>query len=423
MNKALALLPLLLHSPATAQERFTALVGLPGGSPVVLDVELDAGGVSDLVEIELAAVTPVPLPQDLTIARIAGQLWLGTIDGIFRYDETPGPARYAYVDQVQPGSRYLTIDPAPGGAVAMVLDFNGGFFVDELDANGTLIQRQPVDDVYRSFVPNGAGYVAVSDDFGVVQLDASFQVTGRFAQDAASLAASAGLGYFPHTLTLLSDGRIAIVAPGSIAITDSAGNVLGIANPGVFEWGALETGGGLLLVPCEDGIRLLDPNTLEAFEVGGAFDTDIGFRFSNASSSALTAASTRGCATSPNSVGSGARIHLLGMVDSAERTLTAIGTGMPGNALTLPVFGTAEFNAPYGDGRLCVSPFQQGITRGVVLQSSALGSAQVDFDFTGPQSGAGFLPGTTWHFQLIYRDGFGPAGFNGTDGVSITFRP
>lgn len=421
---AVALASAFYTSAANAQERFTALVDGGFASPVVLDVEVDAGGVTDLVETRLALITPVAIPNSFAVGRVGGQLWLGTEDGIFRYDEVGGASRYAFVDQIVPGARYTEITLAPAGVIAMRLDVGTvQFSVEVLDPNGSVVQSFPVDRIYRSFVPFGAGYLAVSDSAGVEELDASFQPVGRFAPDAEMAADAAGIGYFPDALTRLSDGRIVISASVSLAITNSAGDVLAIANPGAFESGAIETGGGLLLVPCADGLKLLDPDTLEAFEIDGDFVADLGRRLSNASSSALPSASARACTGAPNSVGPGARIHLLGVDDSVQQTLSAVGVGMPGNTFALPVFGTASFDAPYGDGRLCVSPFQQGVTRGIVQRTSALGSAQVRFEFQTAQTGASFLPGTTWHFQMIYRDAFGAAGFNGTDGVSITFRP
>jgi len=135
--------------------------------------------------------------------------------------------------------------------------------------------------------------------------------------------------------------------------------------------------------------------------------------------------SGRGCSASINSTGRGARIHALGSASTSISSLSMIATALPPATLALPIFGVNPFDAPFGDGRLCVSPFAPGLTRAPVTLSTSNGSTRSDFDFTTPGLGAAFGPGTTWYFQVLYRDPTGPggSGFNGTDGVFISFQP
>ena len=89
--RTLALLSLVVCAPAAAQERFTALpVGGTFDPPIVVDVELDAGGVTDLVETNLQGVAPVQLGSPFGVERVGSRLWLATDDGIYRFDEVGG---------------------------------------------------------------------------------------------------------------------------------------------------------------------------------------------------------------------------------------------------------------------------------------------------------------------------------------------
>ena len=100
----------------------------------------------------------------------------------------------------------------------------------------------------------------------------------------------------------------------------------------------------------------------------------------------------------------------------------------PGQASYL-LMGGAEGSAPLADGRLCVTTGGQGLFRFPPL-STAGGSLQL-----GPglaAQGAALFgppgtiqPGSSWSFQLWYRDPQGPcgAGSNLSSAVSATFTP
>ena len=77
-----------------------------------------------------------------------------------------------------------------------------------------------------------------------------------------------------------------------------------------------------------------------------------------------------------------------------------------------------------GDGSLCISPFSPGVMRlfpGQRVQPNGTALRPIDYDAL-PSSGA-ITAGSTYAFQLLFRDaGFG-AGFNVSDGVQVTFQP
>ena len=60
-----------------------------------------------------------------------------------------------------------------------------------------------------------------------------------------------------------------------------------------------------------------------------------------------------------------------------------------------------------------------------ITQTTAVGVASHSLDVVQPAPAApSIVPGSTWHFQFWYRDpGFGAAGYNLTDGVTVTFGP
>jgi hypothetical protein len=56
-----------------------------------------------------------------------------------------------------------------------------------------------------------------------------------------------------------------------------------------------------------------------------------------------------------------------------------------------------------------------------VVFANAQGSVARPFDFASP-AGSIVTPGSTWNFQLYYRDvAGGGAGFNSTNGLQATF--
>ena len=82
--------------------------------------------------------------------------------------------------------------------------------------------------------------------------------------------------------------------------------------------------------------------------------------------------------------------------------------------------GTTQTSTPFGDGWLCAGG---NVVR--LRQSSAQNAvAVVAPDFT-TMPGSLITPGTTRHFQLLYRDQTlpGGAGFNLTNAVAITMTP
>lgn len=126
------------------------------------------------------------------------------------------------------------------------------------------------------------------------------------------------------------------------------------------------------------------------------------------------------CLTSPNSVGSGAVMDSAGSLSLAANNLALIAYDAPPNASALYFYGPNETQAPFGNGFRCIG---NPITRLGVLQIDGLGTAFQQLDFTSG-SLTQIAPGSTWSFQLWYRNpAGGGAGFNLSNGRRFRFCP
>ncbi len=96
--------------------------------------------------------------------------------------------------------------------------------------------------------------------------------------------------------------------------------------------------------------------------------------------------------------------------------------GLPAGKVGLFFYGPNQANSAFGEGRLCIGG---SITRLSPQVTDFLGFASESIDFTSSPFNGGngqAISGNTMNFQFWFRDpGFGPAGFNTTDALSVTF--
>jgi hypothetical protein len=88
-------------------------------------------------------------------------------------------------------------------------------------------------------------------------------------------------------------------------------------------------------------------------------------------------------------------------------------------------YGAETSPLPFGEGWLCLgAPLARLLP---VAPVDASGQAALTVDLAAPPTGSGpaeITPGSTWNFQFWYRDpSGGPAGFNTSSGLRVSFCP
>jgi hypothetical protein len=131
---------------------------------------------------------------------------------------------------------------------------------------------------------------------------------------------------------------------------------------------------------------------------------------------------TNYCSAGANSASpQGATLFGLCGIGIASNDLTLlcefIGAGQP----AVFFHGPTQIRTPFGDGFRCVGGSLVRLWPPTVANGS--GTVLHNFDNTGP-GGVGVAAGATRNFQCWYRDpAGGPAGFNLSNGLAITFAP
>ncbi|MEE8467495.1 MAG: hypothetical protein V3T22_03525, partial [Planctomycetota bacterium] len=117
----------------------------------------------------------------------------------------------------------------------------------------------------------------------------------------------------------------------------------------------------------------------------------------------------------------GAHLHAIGSAVVADNNFNLETQDIPAGALTVHIFGPTNVQTPWGDGYRCVTGAL--LQRYRVLQADANGVVRETIDLSVPPALWYFVPAATFHFQNVYRDAAGgPAGFNSSDAVSVTFN-
>jgi YVTN family beta-propeller protein len=132
------------------------------------------------------------------------------------------------------------------------------------------------------------------------------------------------------------------------------------------------------------------------------------------------------CVGAPNSAGPGASIGYTGTTSISINNFTLTATGVVPNKPGYFIYGTSQVQIPLGDGFRCVG----GTLFRLRPATNASGSGAMSrlVNFTVPPAGSGpgqIAPGSTWNFQLWYRDPLGPGGTgtNLSNALEATFTP
>ena len=131
------------------------------------------------------------------------------------------------------------------------------------------------------------------------------------------------------------------------------------------------------------------------------------------------------CIAAPNSVGPGANISTSGSSSLSANEFSLQVTGLPANVPGLFFYGAAQIQIPFGDGFRCVGSQVQRFFP--LVNSNLAGDVSREIDFSAAPIGIGpqaIEVGSTWNFQLWYRDtAAGGTGFNLSDASQAFFLP
>jgi len=114
-------------------------------------------------------------------------------------------------------------------------------------------------------------------------------------------------------------------------------------------------------------------------------------------------------------------------VAANDLSLYIVYPNQPGPSAPWQMFmGGTRSSVPFGDGLLCVGAGATGLVRVEAAYYGSAGGSKLSrywWEIVGANEE--ILPGSTWYFQLWYRDLAGPCGanFNLTNGLKIQFAP
>jgi len=130
------------------------------------------------------------------------------------------------------------------------------------------------------------------------------------------------------------------------------------------------------------------------------------------------------CTSTANSTGFAAKTDVIGDLRITTNDTWLVSSDCPPGQFGVFLMGTTPTRLPYGDGFLCISPFDTPIYRlGPPSQPDFMGTTLKHLDFNAyPLPGMCIHSGSTWYFQCYYRDAqAGGTGFNLGSGVAAYF--
>ncbi len=127
------------------------------------------------------------------------------------------------------------------------------------------------------------------------------------------------------------------------------------------------------------------------------------------------------CPAEPNSFSVlGATLDAIGLPSVSGNNVQVHSTGLPQFTSAIVVRSEQQASVPAGDGTLCLGGT---IYRLEVVQADFLGGAFYAIDTTTSPAGAAIVSGSTWNYQLWFRDVGGPGGtgYNFSEAIEVTW--
>ncbi|MEM1448670.1 MAG: integrin alpha [Planctomycetota bacterium] len=126
------------------------------------------------------------------------------------------------------------------------------------------------------------------------------------------------------------------------------------------------------------------------------------------------------CVATLNSTGGATTLAARGTTSVTQDHLLLEVTGGPPLAPTIVVVGSASASTPFGAGSLCVGGQAVRLS---LLRMPTTGAFSHWVALEGTMLGTLLVPGSTWHFQVLFRDGGASQGANTSDALSVLFVP
>ncbi len=131
------------------------------------------------------------------------------------------------------------------------------------------------------------------------------------------------------------------------------------------------------------------------------------------------------CASTLNSSGAAAALRLTGELSISSNNAFLEVSGAPAGRPVQFIFGLHPAQIPFGDGYLCILPFQPGLHRlGAVQQVCLAGGCACAIDFAGTPAVGPITTGRSWYYQFWFRDNHaGGSGSNLPSCLEVIFLP
>jgi hypothetical protein len=378
-----------LDGAASSQVWHKRLFGDPGpfGGSALDSIEATADRIATL-----SRRSNPPIGAQLDVFDLAGQQWHAALEGD-PHDLEFTPDGQRLVVRTSAGVYLFDPNQLPPGNVIVPLDFAA---------------------VSSSFTSFGAGLdsVAASDTRAVTLHRKNVSTEVRLWDLSAGSLGPAGTFTLPNKpcdVELSPNGQFAAVTgTDHVQIYDLvAGRLVLDHEPDVVAIGQY---------PWCDGVVLDDERAVAFGYVDNPlFDGWI-------SLVDLDSAAYRYCPSTLNSSGARGDLEPTGSTSIALNAAGFLASDLPKSTVGALVFGSQSAWLPFGDGTLCVSG--ERYTPGA-FHTAGTGSALQKLDFTGaPSQGGVITAGSTWYFQVWYRDTQSAgAQVNTTNAVKLSFQP
>lgn len=359
---------------------------------------------------------------EVTALTIDGHdLFAGTTSGlVLHHDLDSAQTLYAY--------------SSPGPVEALTMDsafvFAGGpdGFVHRFSrVNGDFISSIPIGEAVVG-LDNDAGQLFAATSSGeVFQVDLATDTVSSWASVSENLSTlqkdptwiytSTAAGGLLRINALVQEPPTQLNVPGPVitATHHHGTHVLTLDSLGVIR--RVDGATGLLL---DDEVAVAPPGT-QTMIVNVATVGTPGQSVCTSSAALCPCGNDDPGAGCANSTGGGARLEAVGSPSVAADDAYLYATQLPPNQFALPYTGTASVQVPFGDGIRCIGA-AGGLWRLGVQATGPEGWVELGLGIVS-EGPAPIAAGSSWDFQVWYRDPGGPcgSGFNLSGAYRIAF--